>query len=104
MSEKITPKTQKECDTLPCAFCALANPDGVHCNGDFPNESPTESPNETKKNMCCYIGCEKEAEWQLTDGNGVDDYTHACTDHVGFLLQDRETTVSPLKSNPVVLK
>jgi hypothetical protein len=49
------------------------------------------------KNICCYPDCKKTAEWELRDGIGVDDYTHACTDHVGALLQDKETTVIPLK-------
>ena len=38
--------------------------------------------------MCCELNCGKQAEWQLFDGPGYEDYTEACTEHVGDLLGD----------------
>ncbi len=43
---------------------------------------------------CCYIGprsgkgCEKRAKWFLIQGYSPTDFTHACTQHVGYLLVD----------------
>lgn len=43
---------------------------------------------------CCFIPCDEPAEWEIVDGPTTDDYTHACSDHVGHLLQDgRVSTV-----------
>lgn len=42
----------------------------------------------TLKPHCCYIGCKKQAEWQLIHGRSPDDYTESCTEHVGHLLTD----------------
>jgi len=39
-----------------------------------------------RKELCCQINCEKEAEWEIY-ANGVPD-TMACTKHVGELLTD----------------
>lgn len=39
---------------------------------------------------------EHPAEWELVDGPAPDDYTHACTRHVGALLGDSVTTCAPL--------
>lgn len=36
------------------------------------------------------LGCQELAEWMIIDGPAPDDYTHACTAHVGFLLSDSE--------------
>jgi len=38
--------------------------------------------------FCCQLECEKEAECYIVGNlnNGVDNDTHACTDHVGELL------------------
>ena len=38
--------------------------------------------------MCCHIDCDAEAGWEIISGRTVDDYTHACTKHVGELLRD----------------
>ncbi len=37
---------------------------------------------------CCFVGCDKAAEFEIYDSNDKRDcnYTHACTDHVGHLL------------------
>lgn len=40
------------------------------------------------KPWCCFIPCDKDAEWEIVDGPSTDDYTQACSDHVGHLLQD----------------
>ncbi len=34
------------------------------------------------------IGCQKDAEWEIWHGNGPDDNTVACTEHVGEMLTD----------------
>lgn len=45
-------------------------------------------------NTCCYIDpaterdCEAAAEWVIYHGHGLEDYTHACTRHVGDMLTD----------------
>ncbi len=40
------------------------------------------------------IGCKKKAKWEINYGRTTDDYTHACTKHVGELLhEDRDNTV-----------
>lgn len=48
---------------------------------------------------CCDLTCDAPAEWLLTDGIKPkhDDYTHACTAHVGALLTNAaQTVVTPL--------
>ena len=43
------------------------------------------------KPQCCYIPCDKEAEWSIVSGDArtPDEYgTEACTEHVGALLDD----------------
>jgi hypothetical protein len=49
--------------------------------------------------MCCEPNCDKQAEWAIYDGDGIEDYTHSCTAHVGELLSDApEHRVYPLQS------
>lgn len=55
---------------------------------------------------CCFIDpetqrpCECLAEWLIYDGPRHDDYTHACTAHVGALLTDAdEHRVYPMRGN-----
>lgn len=36
--------------------------------------------------MCCFIGCDKVADFQVTWGGRPDDHTESCIDHVGHLL------------------
>lgn len=38
--------------------------------------------------MCCQLECTQTAEWVIYDGDGIEDYTEACTTHVGELLSD----------------
>lgn len=38
--------------------------------------------------MCCKLDCQHESEWVIYDGAGPEDYTEACTVHVGDLLSD----------------
>ncbi len=58
--------------------------------------------------FCCYVSdspCLAEAEWILYEGDGPEDYTHACTEHVGHLLTDApEHRVVPLAVTYVVPK
>lgn len=50
------------------------------------------------KHHCCQIGCEEKAEWNIVWGNSPDDYTHACTKHVGELLTEAsEHRIYPLE-------
>lgn len=50
-----------------------------------------------KKAHCCTLGCAANAEWEIRWGNGPDDYIHACTDHVGVLLEaEKVNSVYPL--------
>lgn len=54
--------------------------------------APVGKVSEGRKVMCCYIDqetgeeCPNRAEWEITSGPGLDDYTHSCTCHVGHLL------------------
>jgi len=51
-----------------------------------------ELPGEGKvsnQGPCCVVGCEKEAEWMIEiHPYKQDDFTTACTGHVGELLTD----------------
>lgn len=59
--------------------------------------------------LCCFIEqdkatedvpCNRVAEWIIYDGPRPDDYTEACTEHVGVLLSDaNEFRVYPLRGN-----
>ncbi len=40
---------------------------------------------------CCAMDCNKTAEWVIVHGAAPDDYTMACTTHVGDLLTDAPT-------------
>ena len=39
-------------------------------------------------NPCCYLECNKEAEWLIVHGDGPCDNTVSCTEHVGQMLTD----------------
>ncbi len=47
-----------------------------------------------ERNTCCYIGgflhryCQRPAEWLICHGSAPDDYTFACSRHVGQMLTD----------------
>lgn len=43
------------------------------------------------------LHCQKAAEWHIQEhGASYDDYTYACTDHVGYLLSDAPSfTITP---------
>lgn len=48
---------------------------------------------------CCWPECFKDgfaAEWEIRFGSTSDDYTHACSAHVGELLQEGINTVYPV--------
>jgi len=52
--------------------------------------------------QCCYVlpdgdRCPKNDEWRLTEGDGPDDYSDACTDHVGPLLGSERVVVTRLR-------
>lgn len=33
-------------------------------------------------------GCQKDAEWEIRSGDGPDDFTDSCTEHVGEMLTE----------------
>ncbi len=50
---------------------------------------------EVVPDTCCHIedkttGCESEAVWYVAFGGGPDDYTLACTEHVGTLMDNTD--------------
>lgn len=48
--------------------------------------------------MCCKLDCTHKSEWVIYDGDGIEDYTEACTAHVGDMLSDApEHRVYPLQ-------
>ena len=63
----------------------------------------------SKKSHCCYIEpptasgrgrqCTNAAEWTITFGPGPDEYTEACTAHVGdMLVPDVANIVLPIEA------
>ncbi len=47
---------------------------------------------------CAHCWCANKAEWMIIDGFAPEDYTYACTEHIGSLLQSgRKSTVVPLE-------
>ena len=53
------------------------------------------------ESKCCYLTCEHAAEWQIWTGSGPDDYTEACTQHVGELLSAApEHMITPITPVP----
>lgn len=56
---------------------------------------------DTKPAMCCFLECDQYAEWEICYGETVDDYTHACTKHVGIMLEpDKRNSVYPVEPRP----
>jgi hypothetical protein len=49
---------------------------------------------EMKERWCCYIDqasgapCIQDAQWQICYGRTTDDFTEACEEHVGELLEE----------------
>lgn len=40
-----------------------------------------------EKGKCCFIGCERDVEFEIFGPSGApDDYTYSCEEHVGQLL------------------
>ncbi len=71
----------------------------------FADSLRQEKRDDSARSHCCYIEqgkaillsdgwsiedvpCVSPAEWEIVHGPTVDDYTHACTAHVGALLTD----------------
>ena len=42
-----------------------------------------EKPNHP---YCCKLGCEKDAEFEITHGPRHEDYTHSCLEHIPDLM------------------
>ena len=58
----------------------------VECGFVLPDHKPNCGI-ATVERYCCYMRCEKGvAEFEITWGNGPDDFTDACEDHVGALI------------------
>ena len=53
----------------------------------------------SKKPWCCVIGCEADAEWDIYgETYSLDDYTQACTEHVGEMLLDGWNHIEPVEA------
>lgn len=51
---------------------------------------------------CCKVGCDRLADWQICWGDSPDDYTEACGEHVGDLLEpDAENRIYPLGGDEI---
>jgi hypothetical protein len=51
------------------------------------------------RDYCCKLLCFRKAEWTIESGSTTDDYTKACTRHVGCLLDDSSSfTVYPISN------
>ena len=47
--------------------------------------------------LCCSPGCNRLADWEINYGPEVDDFTEACVEHVGDLLEpDKENRLYPM--------
>jgi hypothetical protein len=50
---------------------------------------------------CCSLGCSQPAKWEIRWGIHPHDYTHACSEHLGYLLPDAPRySVVPLTNPP----
>lgn len=49
------------------------------------------------KPHCCWIDCDKPAEYDIEDESGAELPTQACTEHVGALLFDAASRVTPVE-------
>lgn len=60
---------------------------------------------EPSPEQIAQIACKNPAEWRIIEnGASVDDYTEACTAHVGYLLTDAKSfTVIPIDADDVVM-
>jgi hypothetical protein len=79
----------------PCEFvfnCGAAHLEPTEWK-DFPEQAAAI---KQSARHCCFIPCEAPAEWQLTEGPTPDDFTDACTAHVGALLTGKPTTVTAI--------
>ncbi len=56
---------------------------GVSATGE---DNPAATPH------CCEIGCDKEAKFWVGKDN-IDQYTHACGDHVDDLKEDGDAVI-----------
>jgi hypothetical protein len=66
--------------------------------------------------LCCYadpvepaVACAASADWEVHHGLGPEDCTHACSEHLGFMLTDAEEhrvyrldESAPLQEQPAV--
>lgn len=54
-----------------------------------------------KKLHCCAVGCDNDADVEIRHGSAPDDFTHACTEHIGDLLTDEyQHTITWLHPHP----
>lgn len=59
------------------------------------------APGQAIALTCCFIPCEAAAEFGiLSEGHSCDLETHACTVHVGALLEDGISSVYPIGPAP----
>lgn len=59
--------------------------------------SDEEAEGKLPEELLVTHGCSADAEWRIVHGDGPDDYTESCTEHVGFMLTDApEHRIYPL--------
>lgn len=51
------------------------------------------------KRHCCFLSCDKEAEFMIAYGTAPDDYTDSCKEHVGEMVDGivYSAIVSPIE-------
>lgn len=45
-------------------------------------------PDTDRVRDCCFLRCKRPAEWVVIYGRTDDEYTEACSEHVGSMLTD----------------
>lgn len=45
------------------------------------------------KDKCCFMGCEKDADWEFYSRGKQDSICHACDAHLSDLLEDGTSIV-----------
>jgi hypothetical protein len=51
------------------------------------------------KEKCCFLGCEKAAEWLVVTGNTADGYTYSCSEHLGDMIGSDQAAVFGIGDN-----
>jgi hypothetical protein len=65
-----------------------ADNDKHHCSKCRANAMLKRARDTDREPHCCLVGCDADADVEIRHGPKADDYTHACTAHIGDLLTD----------------